>query len=426
MGKKGERVLTGGGDEEAFSRGIFRAYAEDNLRYSQLSPVSMFEERNTGSNLPAQFDLYAAPGEEYELLFIAKGGGSANKSFLYQATPATLHPDRLLPFIDEKIRTLGTAACPPYHLAVAIGGTSAELNLKTVKLASTGYLDGLPTEGGPHGNAYRDREMEENILEATRAMGIGAQFGGKYFCHDVRVVRLPRHGASLPIGIGVSCSADRQALARITRDGVFLEALERDPARFLPETDADMLGGEVVALDLNRPDGRDPGRALAPPDPHAPCADRPDHGGARPRAPEDRGEARRRRSHARLLPRPSDLLCRPGQDAGGHGVRLVRPHHGRAHGRLRGRLPGRRRQPCHARQGQPLGPGDGGLQGAWRLLSGLGRRLGGAARPGPYPQGGGPGISGTRHGSDLAHRGRGTSPPSSSSTTRANDFFAGI
>jgi fumarate hydratase class I len=253
MGKKGERVLTGGGDEEALSRGIFRAYAEDNLRYSQLSPVSMFEERNTGSNLPAQFDLYAAPGEEYELLFIAKGGGSANKSFLYQATPATLHPDRLLPFIDEKIRTLGTAACPPYHLAVVIGGTSAELNLKTVKLASTGYLDGLPAEGGPHGSAYRDREMEEKILEATRAMGIGAQFGGKYFCHDVRVIRLPRHGASLPIGLGVSCSADRQALGKITRDGVFLEQLETNPARYLPDVDESALGGEVVKIDIDRP-----------------------------------------------------------------------------------------------------------------------------------------------------------------------------
>src|SRR5690606_265068 len=225
-------VWTGGGDEEALSRGIFRTYAEDNLRYSQLSPISMFEEVNTGSNLPAQFDIYATDGDEYKFLFVAKGGGSANKTFLYQQTPAVLNPKSLVAFLDEKIRTLGTAACPPYHLAIAIGGTSAEMNLKTVKLASTKYLDGLPTRGGREGHAYRDLEMEQEILELTRQMGIGAQFGGKYFCHDVRVVRLPRHGASVPIGLGVSCSADRQILGKITREGIFLEQLETNPAQY--------------------------------------------------------------------------------------------------------------------------------------------------------------------------------------------------
>ncbi|MSO77031.1 MAG: fumarate hydratase [Alphaproteobacteria bacterium] len=253
MGKKGQRVWTGGGDEAALSSGIFRAYAEDNLRYSQLSPVSMFKEVNTGSNLPAQIDIYANEGEEYHFLFVAKGGGSANKSFLFQATPATLNPASLIKFLDEKIRTLGTAACPPYHLAIAIGGTSAEMNLKTVKLASTHYLDDLPTAGGANGQAFRDTGMEQQVLALTRQMGIGAQFGGKYFCHDVRVIRLPRHGASLPIGLGVSCSADRQVLGKITRDGVFLEQLEANPARFLPEMLPDQLGGEVVPIDLNRP-----------------------------------------------------------------------------------------------------------------------------------------------------------------------------
>ena len=213
----------------------------------------MFEEKNTGSNLPVQFDLYATDGEAYEFLFIAKGGGSANKTFLYQATPATLNADSLVKFVDEKIRTLGTAACPPYHLAIVIGGTSAEVNLKTVKLASTKYYDHLPTKGGVHGQAIRDVEMEKTILQLTQNMGIGAQFGGKYFCHDVRVVRLPRHGASLPIGIGVSCSADRQALGKITKDGVFLEALETNPAQYLPEVDQEQLGGEVVNIDLNHP-----------------------------------------------------------------------------------------------------------------------------------------------------------------------------
>ena len=253
MGKKGQQVWTGGGDEEALSRGVFRTYAEDNLRFSQLSPISMFEEKNTGSNLPVQLDLYATDLDEYEFMFIAKGGGSANKSFLYQATPATLNPESLLKFVDEKIRTLGTAACPPYHLSVVVGGTSAELNLKTVKLASTKYLDHLPTTGGEHGQAIRDLDMEAKILELTQNMGIGAQFGGKYYCHDVRVIRLPRHGASLPIGIGVSCSADRQALGKITRDGVFLEALEQDPAQYLPDVDQEELGGEVVQIDLTQP-----------------------------------------------------------------------------------------------------------------------------------------------------------------------------
>src|SRR6266478_2191187 len=244
MGKKGEQVWTGGDDAAALSAGIRRTYTETNLRYSQVAPLSMYEEVNTGDNLPAQIDLYAEPGDEYEFLFIAKGGGSANKSFLYQQTKAVLNPKSLLKFLDEKIRTLGTAACPPYHLAIVIGGTSAEMNLKTVKLASCRFLDALPPEGNRYGQAYRDRGFEAEVLELTRGLGIGAQFGGKYFCHDVRVIRLPRHGASLPIGIGVSCSADRQVLGKITAEGVFLEALETNPARFLPEIDDKSLGGE--------------------------------------------------------------------------------------------------------------------------------------------------------------------------------------
>ena len=253
MGKKGQQIWTDGDDAAALSAGIRRTYTETNLRYSQLAPLSMYEEVNTGDNLPAQIDLFAEPGEAYKFLFIAKGGGSANKSFLYQQTRAVLNPRSLLQFLDEKIRTLGTAACPPYHLAIVIGGTSAEMNLKTVKLASCRYLDALPIEGNRYGQAYRDRGLEEEVLELTRQLGIGAQFGGKYFCHDVRVIRLPRHGASLPIGIGVSCSADRQILGKITAEGVFLEELEANPARFLPEIDDAALGGEVVSIDLARP-----------------------------------------------------------------------------------------------------------------------------------------------------------------------------
>src|ERR1700736_4260709 len=252
MGKKGQQVWTGGDDAAALSAGICRTYTETNLRYSQVAPLSMYEEVNTGENLPAQIDLYAEPGDQYKFLFIAKGGGSANKSFLYQQTKAVLNPKSLVKFLDEKLRTLGTAACPPYHLAIVIGGTSAEMNLKTVKLASTRYLDDLPSEGNDRGVAIRDREMETKVLELTRQMGIGAQFGGKYFCHDVRVIRIARHGASVPIGIGVSCSADRQALGKITRDGVFLEQLETNPAHYLPEVEPQQLSGDVVQVDLDR------------------------------------------------------------------------------------------------------------------------------------------------------------------------------
>src|SRR5881397_2439853 len=251
MGKKSEGVLTGAVDEEWISRGIYDAYLNLNLRYSQMAPLTMWDEKNTGSNLPAQIELYATDGGAYKFLFMAKGGGSANKSYLYQETKAVLNEKRMLEFLEEKIRSLGTAACPPYHLAIVVGGTSAEFALKTAKYASARYLDTLPTSGDVAGHGFRDLEMEKKVLELTQSFGIGAQFGGKYFCHDVRVVRLPRHGASCPVAIAVSCSADRQALGKITRDGVFLEQLETDPARFLP--DVDPGEGEVVRVDLNRP-----------------------------------------------------------------------------------------------------------------------------------------------------------------------------
>lgn len=254
MGKKGQNVWTvGGNDEEALSQGIFDAYTKKNLRYSQMAPLDMYREKNTGCNLPAQVELYAVDGNEYNFLFIAKGGGSANKTYLYQQTKALLNPKALTKFIDEKLQTIGTAACPPYHLALVIGGLSAEMTLKTVKLASTHYLDALPTTGNEFGRAFRDVEMEKQILQMSQEMGMGAQFGGKYFCHDIRVIRLPRHGASCPVGLGVSCSADRQALGKITKDGIFLEALERNPGKYLPEVKEDTLSPEVVKVDLNRP-----------------------------------------------------------------------------------------------------------------------------------------------------------------------------
>ena len=251
--KKGDLVLTDGNDREAISRGVYDTYLTSNLRYSQLAPLDMFAERNTGSNLPAQIEIESVPGDAYKFLFMAKGGGSANKSFLFHETKALLNPESLARFLDEKLRTLGTSACPPYHLAVVIGGTSAEHTLRTAKYASAHYLDNLPTTGSPTGHGFRDLGWEEEILEMTRGFGIGAQFGGKYFCHDVRVIRLPRHGASNPVGIAVSCSADRQALGMITGDGVFLEHLEEDPARFLPDVVDDDLSATVVPIDLDQP-----------------------------------------------------------------------------------------------------------------------------------------------------------------------------
>ncbi len=253
MGKKGQLVFTGGGDEAAISRGVFDTYQTSNLRYSQLLPLDMYREKNTGNNLPAQIELYATDGDAYKFLFMAKGGGSANKSYLYQETKALLNPKSLLAFIEQKFNALGTSACPPYHLAIVVGGTSAEYALKTAKYASAKYLDNLPTSGNELGHGFRDLELEAQILELSRTSGIGAQFGGKYFCHDIRVIRLPRHGASCPVAIAVSCSADRQALGKITKDGVFLEALEREPAHYLPEVTEDALAGEVVAIDLNQP-----------------------------------------------------------------------------------------------------------------------------------------------------------------------------
>jgi fumarate hydratase class I len=253
MGKRGQQVLTDGRDEEHIARGIYDAYTQLNLRYSQLAPLTMWDERNTGSNLPAQIELYATGGGEYSFLFMAKGGGSANKSFLYQQTKAVLNEASMLAFLEEKIRSLGTAACPPYHLAIVIGGTSAEYALKTAKYASARYLDTLPGEGSAAGHGFRDAGLEQQVLEITRRAGIGAQFGGKYFCHDVRVIRLPRHGASCPVAIAVSCSADRQARGKITEDGVFLERLEADPAQYLPETTPVDLAGDVVRIDLGRP-----------------------------------------------------------------------------------------------------------------------------------------------------------------------------
>lgn len=253
MGKKGQYVWTNEDDGAALSRGVFNTYTLHNLRYSQVAPLDMFTEKNTGTNLPAQIEIYSTPGSEYSFLFMAKGGGSANKSFLFQQTKAVLNEKSLYEFVTEKMKTLGTAACPPYHLAVVIGGTSAEFNLKTVKLASARYLDHLPTSGNEYGRGFRDLEAEQRITEISQKLGIGAQFGGKYFCHDVRVIRLPRHGASCPVGIGVSCSADRQCYGKITEEGIFLEQLEIDPAKYLPDPSATQLSRDAVNIDLNKP-----------------------------------------------------------------------------------------------------------------------------------------------------------------------------
>ena len=253
LGKKGDRVFTGANDEEAIARGVYETYTTKNLRYSQMAPLTMYKEQNTKTNLPAQIELFATEGDAYKFMFMAKGGGSANKSYLFQKTKALLNPKSMMEFLQQEVAKIGTAACPPYHLAIVIGGTSAEYNLKAAKLASARYLDTLPTEGSPLGNGFRDLELEAQVLAMTRDLGIGAQFGGKYFCHDVRVIRLPRHGASCPVGIAVSCSADRQAWAKITKEGLFLEQLETDPAKFLPPVTTDHLSDHVVNIDLSLP-----------------------------------------------------------------------------------------------------------------------------------------------------------------------------
>ena len=316
MGKKSEGVLTGTDDGEWISKGVFDAYTKLNLRYSQLAPLTMWEEKNTGSNLPAQIELYSTPGTdkpEYKFLFMAKGGGSANKSFLFQETKAVLNPKRMLEFLDEKIRSLGTAACPPYHLAVVIGGTSAEFALKTAKYASAHYLDNLPTEGSMDAHGFRDLELEEEVFKLTQSFGIGAQFGGKYFCHDVRVVRLPRHGASCPVAIAVSCSADRQALGKITAEGVFLEELEPRPGA----VPAGHHRGQArratsCSIDLNRPMPEIRRRAVPAPGEDPAVADRPAGRGPRHRARQDPGAARRRRGHA-AVPARTTRSTTPGR-----------------------------------------------------------------------------------------------------------------
>jgi len=403
MGKRGQQVLTDGRDSEHIARGVYDAYTQLNLRYSQLAPLTMWDEKNTGSNLPAQIEVYATGGGEYKFLFMAKGGGSANKSFLFQQTKAVLNPAGMRAFLTEKIRSLGTAACPPYHLAVVIGGTSAEYALKTAKYASARYLDTLPREGSPAAHGFRDLELEQEVLQITRETGIGAQFGGKYFCHDVRVIRLPRHGASCPVAIAVSCSADRQAVGKITAAGAFLERLETDPAQYLPETTEADLDDDVVRIDLSRPMSeiraelsRYPIRTrLALTGPmvvardiaHAKIAERLAAGEPMPAYLRD---------HA---------VYYAGQDAQGLRVRVVRPDHGWPDGLLRGLLPGRGRVDGDAGQGQPVGRGDRRVPPARRLLPGLGRRRRGQAGRGKHHQGRGTGVPGTGHGGGVADRG---------------------
>ena len=411
-GKKGQFVFTGGGDERAIAQGIQDTYLTSNLRYSQMAPLTMYEEKNTGTNLPGEIKISAVDGPNhdmaYKFLFMAKGGGSANKSYLYQETKALLNEGTLLPWVFDRMQSLGTSACPPYHLAVVIGGTSAEFAVETAKLASTRYLDSLPTSGSELGHGFRDLELEVKLLELAQTTGIGAQFGGKYFCHDVRVVRLPRHGASCPVAMAVSCSADRQALGKITKDGVFLEQLEHDPARFLPEvTHDDLEGTDVVHIDLNRPmaDIRAElskypvktrvmltgpivvGRDIA----HAKIKERLDAGEPMPQYLQDH----------------CIVLCRAGQDAGGLRVGFVRSDHGRAHGLLCRAVPGRRRLDGDARQGEPQPAGHRLVQGARRVLSRLDRRSGRPVGPRQHQARRGARVPRARHGSDLEDRRRG-------------------
>ena len=406
MGKKGRMVFTAGDDEAALAEGARDAYLRRNLRYSQLAPISMFEEKNTKSNMPAQVEIYAEGDDAYKLLFIAKGGGSANKAFLFQATPSILTHDRMLAFLKEKVLTLGTAACPPYHLAIVIGGTSAELTMKTVKLASTKYLDELPTKGSEDGHAFRDLEMEKEVLAMTQSTGVGAQFGGKYFCHDVRVIRLPRHGASLPIGLGVSCAADRQALGKITKDGVFLEELEHHPAQYLPEVDQEKLGGQVVKVDLRKPMKEILAQLSKYPVKTRLSLTGTDDRRARSGARQIARAAGSREGPARLFQEPPDLLRGTGENAGGLCLGRVRADHRGTDGFIYRSVPGGRRLDDFAREGQPLGAGARRLQEARRLLSGLDRRQRGEACRALHQEGRGAGISRARHGSDLEDRGR--------------------
>ncbi len=387
---KGQQVWTGVDDAEWLSRGIHRAYTGENLRYSQNVPLTAFEERNTRTNLPAQIDIAAVPGDDYRFLLVAKGGGSANKTFLYQESRALLHPDRLREFCTARMRALGTAACPPYHLVFVVGGTSAEACLKTVKLASTGWLDTLPATGNGHGRAFRCRELEADLLEAARGLGIGAQFGGRHFALDVRVVRLPRHGASCPVGLGVSCSADRQAKAKITRDGIFLEALERNPGRFIPERHRDWRF-RGLPIDLDR--GIDHVRAELSKHPVTTAV-----------ALTGTIVVARDIAHARLRERlertgslPAYLKDHPVYYAGP----AKTPHGRQPHGPLHRAVPTPRRRARHHRQGQPRPGGHRGVPETRRLLPRLGRRPRRPARPGPHPQPAGPRVPRARHGGGV-------------------------
>ncbi len=407
MAKKGQQVWTGGDDSEAVAHGIFNTYTKENLRYSQTVALNMYEEKNSGNNLPAQIEIYSTEGAEYKFLFLAKGGGSANKSYLYQETKAVLNPDTLVEFLTAKMKTLGTAACPPYHLAFVIGGTSAETTLKAVKLASAHYLDNLPTAGDDGGGAFRDLALEKQLLQKARETGIGAQFGGKHFALDVRVVRLPRHGASCPIGMGVSCSADRNIKAKINKEGIWLEALETNPGRFIPEKYRKAHDHGAVKIDLSRPMpdilaelGKHKvetqvsltGTLIVARDiAHAKIKER-----------LDRGE-----------PMPDYLKNHPVYYAGpaktpeGVRLRLLRTDYRRPHGSVRRPVPVPRRIDDHDRQGQPQSPGHRSVQEARRILSRLHRGTGRPPGPGEHHQGGTSGIPGTRYGGGLQDRGQG-------------------
>lgn len=421
MGKRGQHVLTPGDDEKSIARGVYDAYTRLNLRYSQNAPITMWDEKNTGNNLPAQIELYAdtAAGHEnsYKFLFMAKGGGSANKSYLYQETKAILNPDSMMQFLEAKIRSLGTAACPPYHLAIVVGGTSAEFAMKTAKYASAHYLDELPTEGAITGRGFRDHELEKKVFELTQKIGIGAQFGGKYFCHDVRVVRLPRHGASLPVAIAVSCSADRQAKAKITPEGVFLEQLEFNPGRFLPEvTDVSStkrrmhFGYRQGRCGQDRPHqahGRDPRRAVQAPGEDSSLLDRSARRGTRHRARQDQRASRRRRRDAPVPQGSPGVLRRPRQDTRRYGIRFVRPDHGRPHGLVRRAVPGRRWLDDHARQGKPLQAGHRRLQHPRRFLPRIHRWTGSTPGTRLHQESRHPRVRRTGDGSRLEDRRRG-------------------